>query len=59
MCGRSETCPATIQALELLAFVAAKDKNIERMMTEPDDDAGTVWAHVAMCADTKLIFRTS
>ncbi|MCW4462660.1 hypothetical protein OK349_13160 [Sphingomonas sp. BT-65] len=47
--------PKRIQADELHAFVAAKDKNIDRLF-EPDEDAGTVWGYLAMCADTKLIF---
>ncbi len=47
--------PKRIQADELHAFVAAKEKNVDRML-EPDEDAGTVWAYLAMCADTKLIF---
>ncbi len=47
--------PRRIQADELHAFVAAKDKHIERV-AGPREDVGTVWAYLAVCADTKLIF---
>lgn len=47
--------PKRIQADELHAFVAAKDRNTD-VMIAPNEDAGTVWVYLAMCADTKLIF---
>lgn len=47
--------PKRIQADELHAFVAAKQRNVE-YMAKSKEDAGTVWAYLAMCADSKLIF---
>lgn len=47
--------PKRIQADELHAFVAAKKRNVPRMVS-PSEDAGTQWAYLAMCADTKLVF---
>jgi IS1 family transposase len=44
-----------IQADELYAFVAARQRNVDEM-ENPPDGAGTVWGYLAMCADTKLIF---
>ena len=47
--------PRRIQADELHAFVAAKDKSLARR-EEARPGIGTVWAYLAMCAHTKLIF---
>ena len=47
--------PKRIQADEIHAFVAAKQKNVAEMVV-PTGDGGTVWAYLGMCADTKLIF---
>lgn len=47
--------PKRIQADELHAFVAAKKRNVP-YMTSSSEGAGTQWAYLAMCADTKLIF---
>lgn len=47
--------PKRIQADEIHAYVAAKDKNIAKMLV-PNEEAGTVWAYLAVCADTKLVF---
>lgn len=44
-----------IQADEIWSFVAAKAKNVN-YMENTVVGAGTVWAYLAMCADTKLIF---
>ena len=44
-----------IQADEIWSFVAAKAKNVN-FMENTVVGAGTVWAYLAMCADTKLIF---
>jgi IS1 family transposase len=44
-----------IQADELYAFVAARERNVGEM-EDPPDGAGTVWGYLAMCADSKLIF---
>lgn len=44
-----------IQADEIWSFVAAKAKNVN-FMKNTVVGAGTVWAYLAMCADTKLIF---
>ena len=43
-----------IQADELHSFVAAKEKNLPRLH-EPNEEAGTVWGFLAICADTKLV----
>ncbi len=45
---------ARIQADELHSFVAAKEKNLPRLH-EPNEEAGTVWGFLAICADTKLV----
>lgn len=45
---------ANIQADELHAFVAAKEKNVSDML-DPPEGAGRVWTYLAMCADSKLI----
>lgn len=44
-----------IQADEIWSFVACKSKNVNFMENDVIG-AGTVWAYLAMCADTKLIF---
>lgn len=44
-----------IQADEIWSFVGAKSKNV-KAMEKNVVGAGTIWAYLAMCADTKLIF---
>ncbi len=44
-----------IQADEIHSFVAARGHNVERMLRD-DPDAGTTWAFLAVCAESKLIF---
>jgi IS1 family transposase len=46
---------AKVQADELHAFVAARSFNVADMAV-PNDEAGTVWTYLAVCAETKLIF---
>jgi IS1 family transposase len=46
--------PKRIQADELHTFVAIKEKNLP-MSCPPMSGAGTIWAYLAVCADTKLI----
>ena len=45
---------ARIQADELHGYVAAREKNLPRLM-EPNEEAGTVWGFLAICADSKLV----
>lgn len=45
---------ARIQADELHSFVAAKEQNLPRL-SEPNEEAGTAWGFLAICADTKLV----
>lgn len=47
--------PQRIQADEIHSFVGAKEWNVPEMAI-PAEGSGTVWAYLAMCADTKLIF---
>lgn len=47
--------PKRIQADEIHSFVAAKQHKVPNMLA-PVEGAGTVWAYLAMCADSKLIF---
>lgn len=51
----SDLTPKRIQADELHAFVAAKQRNVPNML-KPAEGVGTVWAYLAMCADSKLVF---
>jgi IS1 family transposase len=46
---------AKVQADELHAFVAARSFNVDDMLV-PNEEAGTVWTYLAVCAETKLIF---
>jgi IS1 family transposase len=46
---------ARTQADELHAFVAARSFNVEGMKI-PNDEAGTIWTYLAVCAKTKLIY---
>lgn len=43
-----------IQADEIWSFVKAKQKNVPKLK-HPQVGAGTIWAYLAICADTKLI----
>jgi len=51
----SDLTIARTQADELHAFVAARGFNVDDMKI-PNDEAGTIWTYLAVCAETKFIF---
>jgi IS1 family transposase len=48
-----------VQADEIWAFVAAKQKNVRRMMKATVEGAGDVWTWTALDADSKMILTWS